>query len=143
MAPKFLPTLDQTLELEEDVAGTNLPPPEAIVPGRILRRELGSLGTHPSGRRSLGGAAHRHRFQSRGPAVVSFPRGRPIHASPLVRIYATPALFLATLHRGPLIVARPSEHRRTPATALPCGSYATAPWQDRPAIVQSERDSRD
>jgi hypothetical protein len=74
---------------------------------------------------------------------MSFPRGRLIHTSPLVRIYATPALFLATLHRGPLIVARPSERQRTPAMALPCVSYATASWLDRPATVQSERDSRD
>jgi hypothetical protein len=143
MAPEFLPALDQTLELEVDVAGTNSPPPEAIGPGMILRRERGSLGTHPLGRRSLEGAAHRHRFQSRGPAVVSFPRGRPIHTSPLVRINATPALFLATLHRGPLIVARPSERRRTLAMALSCGSCATAPWPNRPATVQSERDGRD
>jgi hypothetical protein len=143
MAPEFLSALDQTLELEVDAAGTNSPPPEAIGPARILRRERGSLGTHPSGRRSLEGAVRCHRFQSRGPTVVSFPRGRPIHTSPLVRIYATPALFLATLHRGPLIVAHPSERRRTPAMVLPCGSCATALWPDRPATVQSERDSRD
>jgi hypothetical protein len=111
MAPEFLPALDQTLELKADVAGTNSLPPEAIGPSRILRREQGSLGTHPLGWRSLGGAARHHRFQSRGPAVVSFPRGRPIDASPFVRIYATPTLFLATLHQGPLIVAHPSECR--------------------------------
>jgi hypothetical protein len=60
MAPGFLPALDQTLELKADIAGTNSPPPEAIGPGRILRRERGSLGTHPSGQRSLRGAARRH-----------------------------------------------------------------------------------
>jgi hypothetical protein len=39
MAPEFLPALDQTLELEADVVGTNSPAPEAIGPGRILRTE--------------------------------------------------------------------------------------------------------
>jgi hypothetical protein len=39
MAPEFLPALDQTLELEADVVGTNSLPPEAIGPGRILRTE--------------------------------------------------------------------------------------------------------
>jgi hypothetical protein len=143
MAPEFLPHLDQTLELEADIVGTNSPPPKAIGPGRILRRERGSLGTDPLGQRSLRGAARRHRFQSRGPAVVSFPRGRPIHANPLIRIYGTPALFLATLHRGTLIVAHPNERWRTPAMALLCGRCATAPWPDRLATVQSERDGRD
>jgi hypothetical protein len=47
--PGFLPDLDQTLELEVVIACTHPPPLEAIGPGRILRRERGSFGTHPWG----------------------------------------------------------------------------------------------
>jgi hypothetical protein len=93
---------------------------------RRLPELLHSCRRDNQSRRTPGASQRHRRFQSRGPAVVSFPGGRPIHANPLVRIYATPALFLATLHRGPFIVARPSERRRTPAMALPCGSSPSA-----------------
>jgi hypothetical protein len=45
--PEFLHALDQTLELKAVVTCTNPPPLKAIGPGGILRRERGSLGTHP------------------------------------------------------------------------------------------------
>jgi hypothetical protein len=41
--PEFLPTLDRTLELEVDVASTNLPPPEAIGLGKDLEERTRKL----------------------------------------------------------------------------------------------------
>jgi hypothetical protein len=54
MALEFLLALVQTLEREANVTGTNSLPPEAIGPGRIWRRERGSLGTHTLGWRISG-----------------------------------------------------------------------------------------
>jgi hypothetical protein len=55
-----------------------------------------------------------------------------IPTSPLVRISAAAALFLATPHQEPFIVALPSEHRRTsPMAPLPVGDCP------QPSMVQS------
>jgi hypothetical protein len=41
--PKFLPALDQTLELEAFIACTNPPPPEAIGLGEYLEGRMRKL----------------------------------------------------------------------------------------------------
>jgi hypothetical protein len=66
------------------------------------------------------------------PVSEQRPRGRELSSRPpdprksFGKDLCHPALFLATPHRGPFIVARPSERRRTPAMALSCGSSPSA-----------------
>jgi hypothetical protein len=54
MAPKFLPALDQTLELEEDVMSTNSPPPVPIGLGKDLEERTGKLRNPTLGSEGLG-----------------------------------------------------------------------------------------
>jgi hypothetical protein len=52
--PEFLPALDQTLELEANVASTNSPPPEAIGPGKDLEERMRKLRNPSLGSKGLG-----------------------------------------------------------------------------------------
>jgi hypothetical protein len=54
IVPEFLPAFDQTLELEEDVSSTNLPPLEAIGPGEDLEERTRKLGNPSLGSNDLG-----------------------------------------------------------------------------------------
>jgi hypothetical protein len=51
--PEFLLALDQTLELEADVASTNSPPPEAIELQEDLEERMRKLGNPSLGLEGL------------------------------------------------------------------------------------------
>jgi hypothetical protein len=106
--------------------------PTDVVPTRSMPRQAKHRRRLPEQLRSRrrDNRSRRTPGASPAPSPVSEqrPHGRELSTRPpdprksFGKDLCHPAIFLATLHRGPFIVAHPTERRRTSAVALPCGS---------------------
>jgi hypothetical protein len=76
--PKFLPALDQTLELKVVIACTNPPPPEAIGLGDDLEERTRKLGSPSLGPEDLGWG----RAMPTKPGKVKPPPSATLESSP-------------------------------------------------------------
>jgi hypothetical protein len=113
---KFLPALDQTLELEAVITCTNPPPPEAIGPGEDLEERTRKLGNPSLGRRISGKVVRRRR----SPGRLSCRRQRP---------WSHPPPWL-----NPGWVSPMSPHHFRPNNSSSCGAAmaAAVPVSQRP-----------